>query len=49
MITVIIPVYKAGKCLNRCIDSVLAQTCQDWELLLIDDGSPCNSVNPPLA
>lgn len=39
MISIIIPVYNSRKWLKRCIDSVLAQTCKKWELLLIDDGS----------
>lgn len=39
-ISIITPVYKAEKYINRCIDSILAQTYTDWELLLIDDGSP---------
>lgn len=43
MISIIVPIYKAEKYLHRCIDSILAQTYQDWELLLIDDGSPDNS------
>ncbi len=43
MISVIIPVYNADKWLNRCIDSVLAQTLSDWELILIDDGSTDDS------
>ena len=38
-ISVIVPVYNAEKYLRRCIDSVLAQTFVDWEMLLIDDGS----------
>ena len=43
MISVIVPVYKAEKYLRRCIDSILAQTYTDFELLLIDDGSPDRS------
>lgn len=43
MISVIVPVYKAEKFLHRCVDSILAQTHSDFELLLIDDGSPDNS------
>ena len=39
MISVIVPVYNAEKYLNRCIDSVLAQTYTNFELLLINDGS----------
>ena len=42
-ISVIVPIYKAEKYLNRCIDSLLAQTFSDFELLLIDDGSPDRS------
>ena len=38
-ISVIVPVYNAEKYLPRCIESVLAQTFVDWEMLLIDDGS----------
>ena len=40
MFSVIVPVYKVEKYLRRCVDSILAQTCPDFELLLIDDGSP---------
>lgn len=39
LISIIIPVYNAEYTLNRCIDSILNQTFQDWELLLINDGS----------
>ena len=42
-ISVIIPVYNAEKYLRSCIDSVLAQTYKDFELLLIDDGSKDSS------
>ena len=38
-ISVIVPVYQAEKLLGSCVESVLHQTFQDWELLLIDDGS----------
>lgn len=43
LISIIVPVYKAEKYLNRCLDSILAQTMPDFELLLIDDGSPDRS------
>ena len=39
-ISVIVPVYKVEKYLPQCIDSILAQTFTDFELLLVDDGSP---------
>ena len=42
MISVIVPVYKAEKYLHRCVDSILAQSYTNFELLLIDDGSPDN-------
>ena len=39
-ISVIVPVYKAENYLHRCVDILLAQTLADFEILLIDDGSP---------
>ena len=42
-ISIIVPVYKVEQYLSKCIDSILEQTYQNWELLLIDDGSPDNS------
>ena len=40
LISVIVPVYKAEDTLRNCVDSILKQTNRDFELLLIDDGSP---------
>lgn len=42
-ISIIVPVYNAEKYLPQCIDSILAQTFTDFELLLIDDGASDNS------
>lgn len=39
MISVIVPIYNAERYLGQCIDSIVAQTYTDWELLLVDDGS----------
>ena len=43
MVSIIVPVYNTEKFLHRCIDSILAQTYTDFELLLIDDGSKDSS------
>ena len=40
MISVIVPVYKVEQYLEKCVDSILCQTYTDFELLLVDDGSP---------
>lgn len=42
-ISIICPVYKAENYLHQCVDSILAQTFTDWELILVDDGSPDSS------
>ncbi len=41
-ISIIVPVYKVEPYLRRCVDSVLGQTYPDFELVLVDDGSPDN-------
>lgn len=43
LILVIVPVYNAESTLRQCVDSILAQDFQDFELLLIDDGSKDHS------
>ncbi len=39
-LTIIIPVYKAEKTLDRCVESILSQDYSDYEIILVDDGSP---------
>lgn len=43
MVSVIVPVYKVEKYLVKCVNSILAQSFTDFELILVDDGSPDNS------
>lgn len=42
VISVIIPVYNVEKYIRQCVDSVLEQSYKDFELILVDDGSPDN-------
>jgi glycosyltransferase involved in cell wall biosynthesis len=46
MYSVIVPIYKVEKYLPQCIESILAQTHKDFELILVDDGSPdsCSAI-----
>ena len=41
-ISVIVPVYKCEQYIHRCVNSILNQTFSDFELILVDDGSPDN-------
>lgn len=43
LISIIVPVYKVEKYIHRCIKSILFQTFSNFELILIDDGSPDKS------
>ena len=40
LISVVIPVYKVEKFLNECVQSVLSQTYENLQVILVDDGSP---------
>ncbi len=42
-VSIVVPVYKAETFLTRCVDSILSQSFTDFELILVDDGSPDNS------
>lgn len=43
VISIIIPTYNVEKHIRRCVESIIAQTYKNWELILVDDGSPDNS------
>lgn len=42
-ISVIVPVYNVENYLKKCIDSLVNQTLQDIEIIIVNDGSPDNS------
>ncbi|WP_161522471.1 glycosyltransferase [Caldibacillus thermoamylovorans] len=42
-VSIIVPLYKAESNLKQCIDSILSQTIRDFELILVNDGSPDRS------
>ena len=48
LLSIIVPAYKVENYLQKCIDSILAQTFTDFELILVEDGSPdgCPAQNP---
>lgn len=42
LISVVVPVYKTERFINQCIDSIINQTFKDYEVILVNDGSPDN-------
>ena len=43
LVSIILPVYNAEKYLHECLNSIIAQTVKNWELIIINDGSTDNS------
>lgn len=39
-VSIVVPVYKVEKYIHRCLESILCQTYENWEVILVDDGSP---------
>lgn len=45
LISIIVPIYNVENYLRQCLDSILNQTYQNFECLLVNDGSPDNSAD----
>lgn len=45
-VSIIVPIYKVERYLRQCVESLLAQTLEGIEIILVDDGSPdgCGSI-----
>ena len=44
-ISVVIPIFRSEKYIGKCIESLLGQSYQNFELILVDDGTDDNSIN----
>ena len=44
LFSILIPVFNTGKVLSRCLDSILKQSCRDFEIILVDDASTDDSL-----
>ena len=47
LLSIVIPVYNVAEYLQTCIDSILANDCRDWEVILVDDGST-DGISPQI-
>ena len=45
LISILIPAYQAEKTISRCLDSALSQSCDNYEIVVIDDGSTDSTLS----